>query len=106
GVLGAVLALIVFPLKNKVALAPLADAAALGLPIGHALGRLGCFAAGCCYGKVSTWPLATSFPRSSIAFQTLRAHGRLPEGASITPGLFPSQPVEAALDLALFVGLV
>ena len=27
------------------------DAFAPGLALGHAIGRVGCFAAGCCYGK-------------------------------------------------------
>jgi phosphatidylglycerol:prolipoprotein diacylglycerol transferase len=32
-----------------------------------ALGRLGCFASGCCYGKPSSLPWAISFPEGSLA---------------------------------------
>ncbi len=32
------------------------DAAAPALALGHAIGRLGCFAAGCCYGRPTTLP--------------------------------------------------
>ena len=32
------------------------------LPLGHAFGRVGCFLAGCCYGRFSDSPLAVCFP--------------------------------------------
>ena len=34
------------------------DALAVALPVGQAIGRLGCFFAGCCYGTTSTLPWA------------------------------------------------
>jgi len=38
------------------------DLAAPIIPLGHALGRLGCFLSGCCHGIPSTAPWALSFP--------------------------------------------
>jgi len=38
-----------------------ADIFAPGLALGHAFGRLGCFAAGCCYGKETNFPWAVTF---------------------------------------------
>ncbi|MCJ7615421.1 MAG: prolipoprotein diacylglyceryl transferase [Desulfobacterales bacterium] len=38
-----------------------ADIAAPSLAIGHFLGRLGCFSAGCCFGKESDLPWAVTF---------------------------------------------
>ena len=38
-----------------------ADVFAPGLAIGHGIGRLGCFAAGCCWGKESSLSWAVSF---------------------------------------------
>jgi phosphatidylglycerol:prolipoprotein diacylglycerol transferase len=38
------------------------DIAVIGGALGHAFGRLGCFSAGCCYGKVSDLPWAVKFP--------------------------------------------
>lgn len=42
------------------------DAAPLGLSLGFALGRLGCFFAGCCYGRPTDLPWGVTFsdPRS------------------------------------------
>ena len=39
--------------KFKVDFMKLCDSLVLGLPLGHALGRVGCFFYGCCYGRPS-----------------------------------------------------
>jgi len=41
------------------------DVFAPGLAIGHGIGRLGCFAAGCCWGKPTHLPWAVTFTNSS-----------------------------------------
>jgi len=38
------------------------DIIVIGGALGHAFGRIGCFSAGCCYGKVSNLPWAVKFP--------------------------------------------
>ena len=38
-----------------------ADAFAPGVSFGHGIGRLGCLAAGCCYGKVCSLPWAVTY---------------------------------------------
>ena len=40
---------------------PRADIFAPGLALGHGIGRLGCFAAGCCWGKPTHLPWAVTF---------------------------------------------
>src|SRR5580692_9888251 len=40
------------------------DLFAPGLAIGHGIGRLGCFAAGCCWGKPTHLPWAVTFTRT------------------------------------------
>ena len=47
----------------------MADTVAPGLALGHAFGRLGCFAAGSCYGKPTGLPWAVTYtdPRSLAA---------------------------------------
>ena len=40
----------------------------IGIVIAHSLGRVGCFLAGCCYGKETTSILGVTFPKGSTAY--------------------------------------
>jgi phosphatidylglycerol:prolipoprotein diacylglycerol transferase len=52
-----------------------ADVWAAPLPLGHAVGRLGCFAAGCCYGRPTDVPWAVTFTDpNSLALLGLPLH--------------------------------
>jgi phosphatidylglycerol---prolipoprotein diacylglyceryl transferase len=46
---------------QKLPLLPTCDVFAPGVAIGHGIGRLGCFAAGCCWGKPTHLPWAVTF---------------------------------------------
>ena len=70
-----------------------ADIFAPSIAIGHGLGRLGCFFAGCCYGKECNLPWA-------ITFTDPRGLG--PLGVSV----HPTQLYESLFLLCLFVFLV
>jgi phosphatidylglycerol:prolipoprotein diacylglycerol transferase len=84
----------------------LGDICAPGLALGHAVGRLGCFAAGCCFGKVSTGALGVAFPRGSVAFDELASRSAVAAGASFTPPLHPTQLYEAAGELVILAALL
>ncbi len=56
GLIGAILAAAVYIRLKKEALWPLADLFASALPLGHAIGRIGCFLNGCCYGCATSLP--------------------------------------------------
>ena len=61
---GFVLALIVgiwYIRKSHLPLWKTVDVIAPSIAIGQAIGRLGCFSAGCCYGKETTFPWAVTF---------------------------------------------
>ena len=62
-----VLTLFVLTKKYKINFLKSADIAALGIPLGHALGRIGCFFYGCCYGKPTASKLGILFPPESPA---------------------------------------
>lgn len=47
--------------KWKLPMASTLDVFATALPLGQAIGRLGCFMAGCCYGSECTKPWAVTF---------------------------------------------
>jgi phosphatidylglycerol:prolipoprotein diacylglycerol transferase len=105
GVAGAALVAVRFARHERWSAAVLADVFAPGVAVGHALGRLGCFAAGCCFGKASgAWGAA--FPVGSVAFDELGSLGVLAPGASFTPPLHPTQLYEAGGELAIFACLL
>ena len=51
GLLGGAIVLAPYARHHRASLAQVADVALLPAPLGLAIGRLGCLAAGCCYGK-------------------------------------------------------
>ena len=72
-----------------------ADVVAPSVALGVAIGRIGCFLNGCCYGKACSLPWAVTFPASSIAGQ--HVHG--------VP-LHPTQIYESLAALAIFFILI
>jgi phosphatidylglycerol:prolipoprotein diacylglycerol transferase len=80
-----------------------ADVAIPPLALGHFFGRLGCFAAGCCYGKPTVGALGVAFPRGSLAQVELARDGKLAPGATATMPLHPTQLYEALAELVNFV---
>src|ERR1700722_8231940 len=61
GFLGGVLAIFLYTYFERMPVLPVLDTFAVALPLGHAIGRLGCFAAGCCYGKPTSLPWGVTF---------------------------------------------
>src|SRR5258707_23984 len=70
-----------------------ADVLAPAVAIGQAIGRLGCFAAGCCYGRPAEVPWAVTF-RDSYASRTV--------GTPLDTPLHPTEIYEAIACLAIF----
>jgi len=75
------------------------------LALGHFFGRLGCFAAGCCYGKPCSSALGVAFPGGSLAHMELARAGALAADAAATMPLHPTQLYEALAELGIFVVL-
>ncbi|MCI0489598.1 MAG: prolipoprotein diacylglyceryl transferase [Blastocatellia bacterium] len=73
-----------------------ADAFAPGVAIGHTIGRLGCFSAGCCWGKPTASWIGVKF--------TDKAHELT--GVPIDVALVPTQLIEAAANLSIFLFLI
>jgi prolipoprotein diacylglyceryltransferase len=87
--------------RDRIPLARMADLAAI--PIGAALvfARLGCFVAGCDYGKVSALPWAVRFPAGSPAWRDHLQAGLIPAGRAESLAVHPTQLYEAVLGLAI-----
>ncbi len=60
-VVGAVAALFYYTKKHDLSMWEAGDLWAPGTALGQAIGRIGCFMAGCCYGKPSTHPFSVVF---------------------------------------------
>ena len=90
GFLGGFLALFFYLKASHRSLAEYLTLYAVVLPLGHAVGRIGCFLGGCCYGVEYQGALAVEVP----IYPTLKG--------SATVSRFPIQLVEAAGLLLLF----
>ncbi len=66
GFIGASIGTIIFARRRGLALWQLADVMAPSVALGHALGRLGCFFNGCCYGKACTLAWAVHYPKPHL----------------------------------------
>jgi len=73
------------------------DVLAPGVVLGQSIGRLGCFAAGCCYGRITDVPWAVTFTDPYVQRQV---------GTPLDIGLHPSQIYESLLTLGIFIVLM
>src|SRR5207247_2334573 len=61
GLLAALAACVWYMHRHHMPMLKTCDVFAPGIALGHAIGRLGCFAAGCCYGKPTNLPWGVTF---------------------------------------------
>ncbi|MCA9709071.1 MAG: prolipoprotein diacylglyceryl transferase, partial [Myxococcales bacterium] len=83
-------------------LAQVCDAGATWMPLGHALGRMGCLLAGCCWGAPTSVPWSLRFGPESVAFGA----GEVPRLGDHTVPLHPTQLYEGLGLLGLFAILL
>jgi len=96
---GLILALIVagvYMRRQKLPGLATADVFAPGIALGHGVGRLGCFAAGCCWGAASHAPWA-------VTFTNPEAHRLV--GVPLNIPLQPTQLYESFAEFAIFAVL-
>lgn len=89
GLLGALLA-------SRIVRVPLwhySDPVVPTLPLAHAIGRMGCFCAGCCYGRVTDSWIGMEFPSAVTG---------------LAPGVavIPTQLIEAGVNVIIFIALM
>ncbi|MFQ5694462.1 MAG: prolipoprotein diacylglyceryl transferase [Terriglobia bacterium] len=97
GLLAAIAVAMAYTWRQGWAFASTADVYAPGISLGHVLGRLGCFSAGCCYGKAAEVPWAVTFTDSYSA-QIV--------GVPLNTALHPTQLYEALAEVLIFSALV
>lgn len=86
---GALGTLAYFSWKHKIPFGTLCDFVAPGMFLGYAVGRIGCFMNGCCYGHETHLPWACVFPNEA-------------NRALLTPPSHPAQLYSTFLGLILF----
>ncbi|MDR3281431.1 MAG: prolipoprotein diacylglyceryl transferase [Endomicrobium sp.] len=92
GFISALIFLFVHTRKKKMLFLKLCDFFAPVLALAHAIGRIGCFFAGCCYGKHSSLPWSVVFmDKNSLAIRGEHLH--------------PTQLYEALANFLLFIFL-
>ena len=88
GLIGALIMLFIYCRCFGLSVLGMMDAAAPAIPAAHAVGRIGCLLAGCCYGLPHDGPLA---------IVNHHAVGGAPDGVP----LFPIQPLESLINLVI-----
>jgi len=89
GFIAALLVSVIYLRMHHLSVWKTADILAPSLALGHSIGRIGCFFAGCCYGSVCDLPWAVTFTHP----ETL---------APMNIPLHPSQLYSSASNLAIF----
>ena len=87
----------IFSLHSGVALLALVDAFALAMPIGHAMGRLGCLSYGCCYGRPTGQRVAITYRNPLAKAVRIGGHHHV--------RLHPTALYEAVLDLGILLAV-
>jgi phosphatidylglycerol:prolipoprotein diacylglycerol transferase len=96
GLIAALATAFVYMWRKKMPALKTADVIAPGLALGHGIGRLGCFTAGCCWGASCDLPWAVTFthPEAERRF-----------GTPLHTALHPTQIYEALAEFAIFAFL-
>lgn len=97
GLLSALVVAALYVRKARFGFLPLVDTLAAPLALGHGIGRLGCFSAGCCWGKPTTVAWGVTFT-SEYAAQTI--------GTPLGVALHPTQLYEFITEMLVFAILL
>ena len=111
GFIGAALAAAVYLRVKKMRFLPWSDVLIPSVAFGQFMGRIGCFSAGCCWGRAcdEALPWAARFPPESLAYQSMAS--RLDPARFIAPdhlhtlAIHPVQLYESLGELLLFAFL-
>ncbi len=102
GLISALFVSLWYTRRHKMNFYRVADLAIPFVALGHFFGRLGCFFAGCCYGKVTRAAWGLSFPPASMIYHEMVQYGLLSAAAKATPPVYPTQLFEAVAELGIF----
>lgn len=93
GLIASLITALVYMRRKHLPALETADVFAPGIALGHAIGRLGCFAAGCCWGRPTHLPWGVTFT-NPVARQLV--------GVPLDISLHPTQLYESAAEFVIF----
>jgi phosphatidylglycerol:prolipoprotein diacylglycerol transferase len=97
GLIAAVAVAFWYLWRHKMPIWTVTDVFAPGIALGHAIGRMGCLFAGCCFGKPTTMPWGITFT-NPFAAQNV--------GTTLGVPLHPTQLYEAGAELLILIVLL
>lgn len=97
GLIAAIIVALWYLRRHRMPMWTVTDVFAPGIALGHVVGRLGCLAAGCCFGRPTDVPWAITF-RSEYAAQNV--------GTPLNVPLHPTQLYEAGAELLILIVLL
>ena len=105
-IMGGTAAFFIYRALRPFPLRPFLDVVAPSLALGIALGRLGCFLNGCCYGDLcDDFPWTVSFPRNSPPWSEQVANGLIGRDAAWSLPVHPTQ-IYSVIDGLILVLLL
>src|SRR5579871_6876016 len=93
GLIAALIAAIIYIRRHHLPALLTADVFAPGIALGHGIGRVGCFAAGCCWGLPTTLPWGVTFT-NPVAHELV--------GVPLGVRLHPTQMYESLAEFLIF----
>ena len=103
GVAGGIAVMAVGLRLRRAPVLPAMDAAIPYLALGEGIARIGCFLAGCCWGRPCKLPWAVQFPAGSFAHEHQSEQGLLEAGAALP---LPVHPTQLYMMTGLFLTFV
>ncbi|RUL89174.1 prolipoprotein diacylglyceryl transferase [Tautonia sociabilis] len=103
--IGAAAAFVLFWRVRRFPFRPMLDVAAPAMAVGVALGRIGCFLNGCCYGDTCDLPWAVTFPRGTLPWSDQVHSGLIGSDAPRSLPVHPTQ-LYSAIDGLILTALL
>lgn len=97
GLIAAVAVSLWYLRRHKMPMWTVTDVFAPGIALGHVIGRMGCFFAGCCFGRPADVPWAITFHNAYAAENV---------GTPLNVPLHPTQLYEAGAELVILLVLL
>jgi phosphatidylglycerol:prolipoprotein diacylglycerol transferase len=98
--------IVLFAKRRKLNLVRLLDFVLTSVPLAHALGRIGCFLNGCCFGSCTSSAFGVQFPKGSPAWMEHYQEHLINQASSLSCRVHPVQLYESAWNFMLYLGLM